>query len=84
MLNAGLPGSDTCQQVGVLKRLLRELSFQSVVLGFYVNDVACLAARPPFALDAARSARLREPLKAILNRIETIAFDLKTQTGSEA
>ncbi len=42
------------------------------------------AEEPPFALDAARSALLREPLKAILNRIETIAFDLKRQTGSEA
>ena len=42
------------------------------------------AEEPPFALDAARTSLLRVPLKAILNRIETIAFDLKRQTGSEA
>ncbi|HEV7308976.1 N-formylglutamate deformylase [Ensifer sp.] len=42
------------------------------------------AEEPPFALDAARTALLRQPLKAILNRIETTAFDLKRQTGSEA
>lgn len=42
------------------------------------------AEEPPFALDATRSALLRKPLGAILNRIETIAFDLKTLTGSEA
>jgi lysophospholipase L1-like esterase len=59
VLNAGLPGSDTCQQVGVLRRLLRELEFQSVVLGFYVNDVACLAALAPFELDTTSDARHR-------------------------
>ncbi|OCP02889.1 MULTISPECIES: N-formylglutamate deformylase [unclassified Ensifer] len=42
------------------------------------------AEEPPFALDAGRSALLREPLKAILKRIEDIAFDLKRQIGSEA
>lgn len=38
---------------------------------------------PPFALDAAKAERLRRPLMAILERIETIANELK-RTGSEA
>ena len=52
VLNAGLPASDTCHQVGILQRLLRELEFDRVVLGFYVNDVACLLAAAPFALES--------------------------------
>jgi formiminoglutamase len=38
---------------------------------------------PPFALDRAKADRLRRPLKAILERIETVAKELK-RTGSEA
>ncbi|QFI70132.1 N-formylglutamate deformylase [Sinorhizobium alkalisoli] len=38
---------------------------------------------PPFALDAAKAERLRAHLKAILERIETKAFDLK-RSRSEA
>ncbi len=42
------------------------------------------AEEPPFSLDASKAERLRVPLRAILQRIETTAFDLKTLTGSEA
>ena len=52
VLNAGLPASDTCQQVAILQRLLRELEFDAVLLGFYLNDVACISAQAPFALDS--------------------------------
>ncbi|WP_027993306.1 N-formylglutamate deformylase [Sinorhizobium meliloti] len=38
---------------------------------------------PPFALDRAKADRLRRPLKAILERIETVAKELK-RTGIEA
>lgn len=38
---------------------------------------------PPFALDKAKADRLRRPLKTILERIETVAKELK-RTGSEA
>ena len=38
---------------------------------------------PPFALDKAKADRLRRPLKTILERIETVANELK-RTGSEA
>ena len=52
VLNAGLPASDTCQQVAILGRLLRELEFDAVVLGFYANDVACISPKAPFSLDS--------------------------------
>lgn len=42
------------------------------------------AEEPPFVLDASKAERLRAPLRAILQRIENTAFDLKTLTGSEA
>jgi lysophospholipase L1-like esterase len=50
VLNAGLPASDTCQQVAILRRLLRELEFDAVVLGFYVNDVTCVVPGAPVPL----------------------------------
>jgi lysophospholipase L1-like esterase len=40
VLNAGLPSTDTWQHERMLVRLSRQYEFDSVVLGFYVNDVA--------------------------------------------
>ena len=59
VLNAGLPASDTCQQVAILQRLLRELEFDAALLGFYLNDVACLARKPPFPVDSTNDPKHR-------------------------
>jgi hypothetical protein len=51
VVNAGLPGSNTAHQEMALNHLLKSLRFDSVVLGFYVNDLSG-GLGPPFPLDS--------------------------------